>query len=142
MTNAYLILKRKQQEEVNNFPMVFAFSDKQFEEGMEKLGLTATDTSEVYSIGGGGIIRKTDSKTFGDMLEMQKKEMDEAIEADTTGDGFIFDMFSYELANHEYSYTWDIEPTLDALGLTIDEVNASDKLLNGLKKAKKSVSDY
>ena len=142
MTNAYLILKRKQQEEVNNFPMVFAFSDKQFEEGMEKLGLTATDTSKVCSIGGGGIIRKTDSQTFGDMLEMQKKEMDEAIEADTTGDGFIFDMFSYELANHEYSYTWDIEPTLDALGLTIDEVNASDKLLNGLKKAKKSVSDY
>ena len=32
-------------------------------------------------------------------------------------------MFSYELANHEYCITYDIEPTLDALGLTLDEIN-------------------
>jgi hypothetical protein len=122
--------------------MVFAFSNEQFEEGMEKLGLTTTDTDKVYSIGGGGFIRKTDSESFEEMFEMHKKETDEAINNDATGDGYIFDMFSYELANHEYGYTGEIEPTLDALGLTIEEINASDQLLNGLKKAKKSVSDY
>lgn len=142
MTNEYLILKRKQQEEVNNFPMAFAFSNEQFKKGMEELGLTEHDTDKVYSIGGGGFYRKTDSDAFKEMFSRHEEEMDKAIDSDATGDGFIFDMFSYELANHEYSYTGEVEPTLDALGLTFDEVNANEKLLNGLKKAKKSARDY
>lgn len=137
MTNTYSILKQKHQEEVNNFPMGFAFSKKQLEEAMEKLGLTATDTDKVVSIGGGGFIRKTDSEALGEMWSRQKKEMKDAIDNDTTGDGFIFDMFAYELANHEYGYTGEIEPALDALGLTIDEINASESLLYGLNKAVK-----
>ncbi|MCK2000804.1 hypothetical protein MZM54_05300 [[Brevibacterium] frigoritolerans] len=132
MTNTYSTLKQKHQEEVNNFPMGFAFSNKQFEEAMEKLGLTATDTDKVVSIGGGGFIRKTDSEALGEMWSRHKKEMKDAIDNDTTGDGFIYHMFSYELANHEYGYTGEIEPALDALGLTIDEINASESLLYGL----------
>lgn len=139
MANVYYALKQQHQEEVNNFPMVFAFSDKQFEEAMEKLGLTVEDTDKIYSIGAGGYIRKTDSDALKEMRSRQDEAMSEAIRNDTTGDGFIFDMFSYELANHEYGYTGDIEPTLDALGLTIDEVVANDSLLNGLNKARKSV---
>lgn len=135
MTNTYLVLKQKHQEEVNNFPMVFAFNNKQFEEAMAKLGLTATDTDKIHSIGGGGYIRKTDSAALSELLDRHDKEMKEAIDSDTSGNGFIFDMFSYELANHEYNYTGEIGPTLDALGLTIDEINACDKLLYGLKKA-------
>lgn len=142
MSNQYLILKQKHQEEVNDFPMMFAFSNKQFEEGMiEKFGLTKDDTDKICSIGGGGFIRKTDSKALHEMLDRHAREMQESIDGDTTGDGFIFDMFDYELANHEYSYTWDIEPTLDALGLTIDEVKANDKLLHGLEKARKKARE-
>lgn len=137
MANAYLILKKKHQDEVENFPMAFAFSNKQFDEAMEKLGLAATDTDKVYSIGGGGYIRKTDSESLSEMLGRHTKEMQDAIDSDTTGDGFIYEMFNYELGNHEYGYTWDVEPTLDALGLTLDEVNASAKLKHGLKKARK-----
>lgn len=141
MSNEYLILKQKHQEEVNNFPMVFAFNNRQFEESMEKLGLTADDTDKVYSIGGGGFIRKTDSESLSEMLDRHEKEMDEAIDSDTTGDGFIFDMFSYELANHEYGYTGEIKSTLDALGLSIERINANEKLLHGLKKACESARD-
>jgi hypothetical protein len=137
MSNAYLILKQKRQEEVNNFPMVFAFSDKQFEEGMTKLGLKETDTDKIYSIGGGGFIRKTDSELFSAMFERHNKEMKESIDADLTGEGFIYDMFAYELANHEYGYTGEIDDTLDALGFTEDEINADARLLNGLDKAKR-----
>lgn len=132
MVNTYTALKQKHQEEVNNFPMGFAFSKKDLEEEMAKLGLTATDTDKVVSIGGGGFIRKTDSKALGEMSSRHKKEMKDAIDNDTIGDGFIFDMFAYELANHEYGYTGEIEPALDALGLTIDEINASESLLYGL----------
>lgn len=139
MTSSYLSLKQAHQEEVNNFPMVFAFSDKQLEEAMEKLGLTTEDTDKIYSIGGGGYIRKTDSDAFNEMFKRHEREMNQAINNDTTGDGFIFDMFSYELANHEYGYTREIDDTLDALGFTIDEIIASDNLLNGLNKARKSI---
>jgi len=37
--NSYLELKEKHQKEVNEFPMFFAFNDKQFKEGMKKFGL-------------------------------------------------------------------------------------------------------
>lgn len=135
MANAYLALKQKQQQEVDNFPFMFAFSNKQFEEGMAKLGLEASDTDKIYSIGGGGYVRKTDSQAMGEMFERHAREMKEAIKSDTTGDGFIFEMFNYELGNHEYVITGDTGDTLDALGLTLEEVNASEKLKNGLRKA-------
>jgi hypothetical protein len=137
MENKYLILKQKHQEEVNNFPMVFAFNKKQFEEAMEKLGLTVSDTDKVYDIGGGGLIRKTDSEALNEMGKRHSREMQEAIDGDPTGEGFIFDMFSYELDNHEYGYTGEIEPTLNALALTLEEIEADEKLLHGLNKARR-----
>lgn len=141
MSNKYLTLKQKHQEEVNNFPMVFAFSNEQFKEGMEKLGLTATDTDKVCSIGGGGFIRKEDSNSLSEMFSRHTNEKQEAMSNDPTGDGYILDMFDYELGNHEYSYTWDVEPTLDALGLTMDDVNKDERLLHGLNKARKNQQD-
>jgi len=45
-------------------------------------------------------------------------------------------MFEFELFNHEYGYTYDIEPTLDALGITMDNINNDEKLLHGLQLAK------
>lgn len=133
--NKYEELSNKHQEEVNSFPFMWAFSKKQFAEGMETLGLKETDTDKIYSIGGGGYIRKTDSDKLKEMLDRHAAEMEQAIAEDTTGDGFIFDMFNYELANHEYGYTGDITDTLEWLGLTVEEVNADERLLHGLKKA-------
>ncbi len=136
LTNAYSELKRKHQEEFNNFPMVFAFSNKQFEEGMKKLGLKPTDTDKIYSFHGtGGFYRKTDAEALREMSSRHEKEMQGAIDGDTTGKGFIFDMFSYELTNHEYDWTDDLEPTLNSLGLTFEEVNNDKKLLLALKRA-------
>lgn len=140
--NTYLELKEKQQKEVNDFPMVFAFSNKQFDEGMQKLGLKPEETDKIYSIGGGGYIRKTDSKALSEMSERHKKEMDEAIKNDKTGDNFIFDMFNYELGNHEYTYTWDITDTINSLGLTIEEINNNKRLLHGLNKARNAQKEW
>lgn len=133
--NKYDELRAKQQKEIDNFPFMWAFNKKQFSEGMEKLGLKETDIDKIYSIGSGGYIRKTDSDKLKEMLDRHTEEMKRAIEEDTTGDGFIFDMFYYELANHEYSYTGDITDTLECLGLTEEEVNADERLLHGLNRA-------
>lgn len=138
MANTYKTLKDQHAKEFNEFPMQFAFSNEQFKEGMKKLGLKETETHKVYSFGGGGFYRRTDSKALGEMIERHNREMNEAIENDQTGEGYIFDMFDYELANHEFGYTWDLEPTLDALGLTMDEVKANERLLHGLNLAKKN----
>lgn len=141
MANVYLDLKARQQKEVNDFPMVFAFSKQQFAEGMKQLGLTPGDTDKVLSLGStGGFLLKTDEAKLDEMLERHVREMQEAVDGDPTGEGFIFQMFDYELGNHEYSYTWDLEPTLSALDLTIEEVEKDPKLKRGLDKARKAQS--
>lgn len=137
--NKYRELKARHEKMMNEFPMFFAFSNKQFEEGMAKLGLNPDETDKIYKLGGtGGFYRKSDSDKLKEMFATFDREMKEAIAADETGEGFIYDMFNYELANHEYCITWDLEPTLDALGITMEEINADERLLKGLKKAIKN----
>ncbi len=140
--NQYQELKASQDAELNAFPMAFAFSDKQFEEGMEKLGLTVTDTDKVYKIPGSGFIRKEDWPSLKEMLDRHDSEMWEAINADPDGTGFIKDMFNYELANHEYGYTRCLDSTLDALCLSADDINADCRLLHGLKLACREQIDW
>ena len=133
--NAYQEMKDRQQKEFDAFPMRAAFSQQQFQQMMEKWGLTLNDTDKICSIGGGCYIRKADIAAFTTLINKTAAELKNAITADTTGDGFIFDMFVYELANHEYCITYDLEDTLDALGLTPEEVNADELLKHGLNKA-------
>ena len=135
MMNQYQILKDRQQKEFSAFPMGAAFSQKQFDEMMAKWGLLPTDTDKILHIGGGCYIRKTDREAFHELVDRLYREKQEAIAADTTGDGIIKDMFLYELANHEYCITYDLEDTLNAVGLTVDEINADKRLLRGLEKA-------
>ena len=132
----YRIMKEKHQAEVNAFPMFFAFSTEQFNKGMSKLGLDPGDTDKIYRIGStGGFYRKTDHAAFNEMLDRHAHELADEIAADKTGDGFIFDMFDYELANHEYNYTLDTEATLDALGITRNDFSNNPALRIGLHKA-------
>ena len=135
--NAYQEMKERQQKRVNALPVKFAFSKEQFRKGMAELGLTENDTDKIYKMGNtGGFYLRTDSKLIFDTFEQNEAEMKAAIAADTDGTGFIKDMFGYELANHEYCITYDLEPTLDALGLSVDEINISPALQNGLRLAR------
>lgn len=133
--NAYQKMKDRQQKEFDAFPIGAAFSNQQFQQMMKKWGLTVNDTDKICSIGGGCYIRKTDKEALRDLINRLNKEKQDAIAADTTGDGFIFDMFVYELANHEYCITYDLEDTLDALGLTAEQINADKRLTHSLNKA-------
>lgn len=110
--NAYKLLKDRQQKEMNAFPLGAPFSNSQFEEMMQKWGLTVNDTDKICSIGGGCYLRKTDCTAFTDMIKRFEREKAEAIEKDSSGDGFIYDMFLYELTNHEYCVTYELDDTL------------------------------
>ena len=127
----YSELKSKHQAEVNAFPLGFAFSEFQFNEMMEKWGLTPDDTDQLYSIGGGGYVRKCDSAAMHEMFERHQAEHEAAMQDDE----YLFSMFNYELANHEYSYTYELDDTLDALGLTMDEINENPRMADALKRA-------
>ena len=133
--NAYSALKSKHQEETNVFPMGFAFSNEQFETAMRGLGLEPTDTDKVVSIGAGAFCKTSDVTPLNEMLDRHRKELQDAIDSDSTGDGFIYTMFRYELSNHEFGYTWEADDTLDALGFTWDDINANPRLLHGLSRA-------
>ena len=138
----YLNLKKKHEDELNDFPMVFAFSNKQLEKGMKELGLSLDDTDQICATGAGGYIKKSDSKNLSDMFTRQSNEMSEAIKADTTGNGFIFQMFDYELSNFEYCITRDMEPTREALGLSVEDIEQNPNLLHGLKMAIREQPKY
>ena len=121
----YQELKRKHSEDIDNFEGIFfAFNNKQFKEGMEKVGLTISDTKEIYSLGVGGYIRKDKSKDFEDMLERHTKERQELKKEEKT----LLSALVYELQNHEYCISGDTEPALNALGFTKEEIDS--KLLN------------
>ena len=132
----YKELKDRQQAEINAFPFIWAFNENQFADGMRRLGLDPTaDRGQIVHVGGGGYIRKADKKALEDLFAKHRRELQEAIAADKTGDGFIYDMFSTELANHEYSYTGDVTDAVNACGLTVEQLNANPALIIGLKKA-------
>ena len=137
--NPYVAMKKRHMQEISDFPMAFAFSDKQFVEGMQKLGLSPQETNLVYKLGDtGGFYRRTDAPALHEIFYRHQKELQDAIDADPTGEGFIYDMFAYELANHEYSYTQDLKSTLEALDLSPEDFIKNKKLAHGLKKAIKA----
>lgn len=135
MVNAYIEMKNRHQQEVNDLPIKFAFSDKQFEDGMRELGLKSTDTDKVYGLFGNGFYRKTDAELIHDTFDRHKKEREDAIAADKDGTGFLFHMFRYELQNHEYCYTYDCEDAVEACGYTYEEVQKDPILSVALKNA-------
>ncbi len=139
--NKYKEIKDKHQKRVNDFPLGFAFSNLQFKEMMEKWGLKETDTDKILTIGAGGFIRKSDLNEYNRMWKEIRKEEKYLIEQDKTGEGYIKDMFLYELENHEYGYTHELEDTLDALELTYDQVMKSPSLKHGLELARKEILD-
>ena len=138
--NKYVKLKEKQQEEINEFPIKYAFGDKQFENAMRELGLTVNDIDKVIGVGyGAGFMLKEDYPKYKEMLSRQYEEIQYEILNDREGTGFIKDMFSYELANHEYGYTRELDETLIALGITYNDIEENENLQKGLNLA---IKDY
>lgn len=128
--NKYTELKDSHSKMVNEFPMAFAFSNKQFEEAKEKLGVKSND--ELLSIPGGGFIRKTDKDVFTAAFIKRNTEDAEAMKDNE----YLYQGFLYELANHEFCITGDPEATLGCFGLTITEVSEDKRLSDIFKKAK------
>lgn len=110
----YTDIKKQQQNEIDNFPMFFAFNNKQFDEGMQKLGVA--DKNELCSTPYGGFIRKKDKDNLRALLLRQREERESRLKDRE----FLIDALVYELNNHEFCYTQDPENALEALGISLD----------------------
>ena len=135
--NKYKELMERQKKEYDLFPHFFAFDDEQLKNGLQKLGFKETDRDKVLYIGYNLFIPKDKMKDWDQMNIKHRNELKEKIKKDKTGMDFIFDMFSYELANHEYSYTGDVSDTLYALNITEEDIRNNDNLKHGLELAMK-----
>lgn len=136
-TKAYQNFKESINQEISDFPIFWAFSNEQFNEGLIKLNTTKEN---VRGIGGGGFIRKEDTKKFIDLMKEQNKTERQFLKEDKN----LYQAFLYELANHEFCITYDYDETLNALGLKYDKL--TKKQLSILEKAKKEylsrIEDY
>lgn len=140
--NRYAVLRRKQEQEIHALPIGFAFGNRQFEELMRHWGfdpekdLDKNLPARRYR----RLLQADVAQLIRDTLHKYEEELQAAIAEDETGDGFIYEMFLYELDNHEFGYTQDPEDTLTALGYTADEVQRDPRLKRGLEKAMKKIN--
>tara|TARA_E500000318_G_C3405500_1_gene151466 strand:+ start:58 stop:471 length:414 start_codon:yes stop_codon:yes gene_type:complete len=119
----YHQLKAKHQKGYNELSeaqgVFYAFSDNQFKEGLQKLGLTEeTAKDKLTSIGGGGFMLSDKVQSIVDYSEKTYNEMQEALK----GEEFLLEALTYELCNHEYCITGDSRDALQALGLEAKDI--------------------
>lgn len=133
--NQYIELQRRWQQDFAALPIKYALSQEDLAKGMAEWGLEPTDTDKIIRTGAGAFYRKEDVPRLTEIRQRHEQELKDAIAADTTGDGFIFQMFYRELADHEFGFTMEYDETLAALGLTWEQVQADQRLSHGLKKA-------
>lgn len=135
MKETYQEMKARHQKEVNDFPLGFAFSNKQFDEMMKKWNLDPKkDLDKICSIGAGGFVQKKDSERMNNMFDKIEQEEKEAMK----DDDFLISAFEYELGNHEYIITGEFDDTLEALNLTVEEVTEDKRMLECLYKARQN----
>lgn len=133
---SYQAMRQRHQGEFNRFPLMAAFTEEQLREGLANWGMDPdAGREEIVPIGAGVFVRRADMAAYKEMVERHGAELEAAINADKDGTGFIREMFACELRNHEYSYTGDEQETLDALGITEEDLVERPALANGLRLA-------
>lgn len=129
--------KENKQKDFDKLPIYFAFGEQQFKEVLKKLNLqdTKEDLQKLVSIGFGGIMRKCDFY----LLENHNETFSNKILLFWLKNNykFAYSAFRYELNNHEFFITYDIDDTLQALGLEWDDVQKNGILKLALARAKK-----
>lgn len=118
---AYLELRKRQQKEVEDFPVAYAFSEQQLEEALQKLNATKEECVSIF--GCGDVLKKENVPAFKQMMARHAKELREAIK----NKEFAEAAFLYEMDNHEYAINWTGDA--DVLGCfsldwkTLEELN-------------------
>ena len=112
----YVDIKKKHEKELSEFPIAYAFNEKQLEEALKKLGATKEECVTVF--GHGDIVLRRNAKPLVDMLERHIKEIKDKLREDVE---FAEAAFLYEMDNHEYAINWSAdEDVLDCFCINWD----------------------
>lgn len=137
--NRYKELRDRQQKEFDEANLMgYAFGNEQFKALMERWGINPDKEEELKKVAhvyAGAYILVENIPAYKELRSRQTAEFEAAVAEDKTGDGFIYEMFLYELNNHEYGYTGDTEDTLEELGYSADDIMNNPQLKHGLEKA-------
>lgn len=79
-----------------------------------------------------------EGENFFSFVHLQGEEIKKEIKKDTTGEGFIKDMFRYEMSNAEYHINQYKDSLLDHIGITEEEFENSKALQKGFDLAEKA----
>lgn len=139
MVNSYCEFRKEQDETLNEFlqlKTIVAFSKESLNDRMREKGISEDDfVKEWVQVVGGTFMRKSDIPRLEEIARESDLELRRRILDDLNGDGFILDMFYYELSNHEYCITKDSSETLEILGISEDEIRENPKLKKGFLNA-------
>ena len=123
----YKQLKERHEAEVNSFIKeycFFAFSNDQFEDGMKELNLDPTaEKNLIARIPGGGFVLKEHLDEFNELLDRHKNETRAGITAEPDGKGFLYQLLTAEMFNHEYGLTQNDEEALSYTPLTAEDLD-------------------
>lgn len=135
-TETYEQMKTRHQKEIDVFPFGCAFNEWQYKVMMEGLGLDPeTDKDKIARVFSGTFVKKSDLGAFREMMNRHDAELKAAFTADKTGEGFIYDAIKYELANHEYYYSGDLDTVLAVLSISQSDVEQNENIKRALEKA-------
>lgn len=130
-TTKYKEFKETQWDQLNDFAkenMFFAFSNKQFEEWLQKLNTTKEN---IIQMPWWWFIRKESLKDYNDLI----KKLDDDLAIFLIDEENLLQAFVYELRNHEFDITWNHDNSLRALNLKYKALTDRQKEL--LQQAKK-----
>lgn len=125
--------QQKVHDDFTNRYCFFAFDNAQFDEGMEKLGLKPSDTGKICRFYPGAYILREHTKEYHKLMN----ELDAEAKEHMRDYDFAKDAFMYEMGNHEYCLTHDIEEVLEALNLTTEDIDDNIILYTALVAAKR-----
>ena len=140
--NLYRMQEAEHQRRVNDFLSkyaFFAFDEKQFNEGLAKLGIAPGTEGALVSIPGGGYLLADRGRELKDLLRKNSQERADAIRDTDTGPQFAYDMFRAALNDTEYSYSEDEEDALQRLGYSMQDIEADPILKPAFDKACKDI---
>lgn len=139
----YMKFKGKHMEDLANFPQFVAHTDEELLETMKAQEITSTE--EIISIGNNHFIKKDDVLAYMGVLMRYHDNLLKRCIQDFPDHDFAYEMFYVELTARAYSKTHDYQPTIEALGIDIEDLRCSRVLhqalshvcqdITGIKKA-------
>lgn len=127
----YTEFKSRRTEEIEALPIMHAFSPEEFKFGINAvLGLTEEDKDKVTSIGNGIYCKKEDLHMILSVFDKQQREL-ELAKKDKV---FLQEMIKYELWNNEYEDTGNVDPILNILNITKNDLEENVLISDTLNK--------